>query len=484
MHTPWAIVWVISENTGIFYAFDRYQGGFTWDWVDQSLIRKDKNGKEYFDVINHSDGANTNDGLINAERIAQPELHEVKKVYQNYNVKDVDINTGLVIISNDNYFINTDDVYMKWELLENGKVIASGTEDKLNLQPQTKTSYKVNFDRNLVKKNGSEYFMNFYFLSKNATRWSPKDFEVAKEQISFGLNTFKPISETDIIANLTVNDATDLTIQGKNFSVVFDKANAALKNYVVNGNNIIAEPMLPSFWRVPTDNDLGGGENGYAHKWSKAGLDKLQVSNAVMQFTSVSDNEVKITASSVWNNISVNTVYTVYGNGLIEVDNTIRVPESLPPLARVGFKLALPNSFSDVTWYGKGPYESYQDRKESALVGLYNGKVKEQHFPYVMPSENGNKTEVRWAKLSSGNAELIISGEPFINFNVQDYSQEALNTSRTTHELKRGDKTYLHIDYKQMGVGGDDSWSPRVHKEFILNYPVYKYSFSLQGKGK
>lgn len=467
----------------LFYAFDRYQGGFTWDWVDQALIRKDKNGKEYFDVVNHSDGANANDGLINAERVAQPELQEVKKVHQNYNVKDVDINTGLVIISNDNYFINTDDVYMKWELTENGKIIASGIDDKLNIQPQSKTTYTVNFDKNLVKKDGSEYFMNFYFLAKRPTKWSSKDFELAKEQIPFPLNTFvlqtQDNEEKDI---LNITDEKDLVIKGNKFSVVFDKQTGALKNYTTKGINILAEPMLPSFWRVPTDNDMGGGEKGYGERWRKAGLDKLELNSAKIEYNTVNRNQVKVISTSIWNGISVKAIYTIYGNGSIDVDNTVQVPEKMAPLARVGFKLALPNSFSNVQWYGRGPQESYDDRKESALVGLYSGKVKDQHFPYVMPSETGNKTDVRWVKISSPTVDLLMSGKPFINFNVQDYSLEALNTSRTTHQLHRGDKTYLYIDYKQMGVGGDDSWSPRVHKEFVLDNPIYKYSFKLSVK--
>lgn len=467
----------------LFYAFERYQGGFTWDWVDQSLVRRDKSGKEYLDVINHSDGANTNDGLINSDRTPQPEMHEVKKVHQNFNVKDIDINTGLVNISNDNYFINTDDVYLKWELLENGNIIASGIKDSLHIQPQSKKPVTINFDRNLVKKKGSEYFMNFYFLSKKSTPWSAKDFEVAKEQISFGLNTFTEnyIDQT-AFHPLRSTDGNDLIIQGNNFSVTFNKNNGALTQYAYKNKNLLAEPLTPSFWRVPTDNDEGGGAGGYAARWRKAGLDNLQVKEASVKHTLIGTNIIKVTASSVWNNINVASVYTIYGNGLIEVENTIQVPEALPPLARVGMKLALPNSFSQVEWYGRGPFESYDDRKESAFIGKYNGLVKDQHFAYAMPSENGNKTDVRWLKLQSDNASLLISGAPFINFNVQDYSQKALNDSKTSHVLHRGDKTYLHIDYKQMGVGGDDSWSPRVHKEFLLNNSLYKFSFSLMAE--
>ena len=113
-------------------------------------------------------------------------------------------------------------------------------------------------------------------------------------------------------------------------------------------------------------------------------------------------------------------------------------------------------------------------------MGIHSSAVKDMHFPYVMPSENGNHTDTRWLKLLSGTTELYISAPKLFNFNVQDYSDDALNQSKETQELRRGDHTYLHIDEDQMGVGGDDSWSPRVHKEFLLNQPYYHYEFSIQ----
>lgn len=165
------------------------------------------------------------------------------------------------------------------------------------------------------------------------------------------------------------------------------------------------------------------------------------------------------------------------GDGRILVENRLLVPESIPPLARVGLRTALPNSFDAIEWYGRGPYESYEDRKESAFVGIYSGTVEEQHFPHVMPQENGNKTDVRWVKIMSDKGAVCFTGVPLINFNIQNYSDEALNESKNTHELIRGDKTYLHIDFRQMGLGGDDSWSPKVHREFLLNNYEYYFSF-------
>ncbi len=153
----------------------------------------------------------------------------------------------------------------------------------------------------------------------------------------------------------------------------------------------------------------------------------------------------------------------------------------MPPLARVGLQFAVPSSFTNLSWFGNGPFESYDDRKESAFAGVYNSTVAAQHFPFVMPQENGNKTDVRWVMVANNNNNaLLIKGWPLMNVNVQDYSQQALNDSKLSHYLYRGDKTYIHIDLKQMGLGGDDSWTPRVHPEYLLKDKQYNFTFSLK----
>lgn len=469
----------------LYNEFDRFQGGFTWDWVDQALRSKDKNGREYWNIINHSDGSNVNDGLINPDRTAQPEMHEMKKVYQYFNVKNIDINTGIISISNENFFTDASDVYLKWSLLENGKSIASGVINNLDIAPQEKQLLKIDFDRNLVK-HGNEYFMNISFHLKNATKWAEKDFEVAAEQLSFDINHFAtPKTNAGNVPPLTVTAGSGNTVEvkGNNFSVVFDKKIGGMTSLMYNGRQMLAEPMLPYLWRVPTDNDEGGGDRSYAARWRKAGLDKPTVKAVEITGTKIGDNRAEITikAKVTGAGIAYEAVYTIDGNGVIDVKNTFSVPENIPPLARVGVRMALPSDFNEIEWYGKGPFESYDDRKESAFVGLYSGKVADQHFDHVMPQENGNKTDVRWLSVkSSKNGTVKFSGAPTFNFNIQNYSDEALNESKTTHTLKRGDKTWLHIDYKQMGLGGDDSWSPRVHKEFLLNNPVYVYSFRIE----
>ena len=467
----------------LFATNERYQGGFTWDWKDQALRCKDKNGKEYWNIINHIDKANVNDGLVNATGVPQPEMHELKKVYQYFNVKDIDINTGLVLISNSNYFVNSDEVYLQWELIENGKPIANGVIKDLNIASQSQRALQIPFDTKLVQ-NGKEYFMNFRFKNKKATAWSSKDFEVAKEQLAFPNRVERELTKPSDKKLTFTDEATNFTVKGDDFTAVFSKKTGGLSQFTHKGKNLLSEAMVPSFWRVPTDNDEGGFEQSYASAWRKAGLKEAAVTATEMKATPIGETQVKIVAhnriETKAGNISQQVTYLINGDGRIDISTNVEVPASVPPLARVGMLLTLDKSFNKVEWYGKGPYETYADRKESAFVGIHSGAVKDMYFPYVMPSENGNHTDTRWLKLLSGTTELYISAPKLFNFNVQDYSDDALNQSKETQELRRGDHTYLHIDEAQMGVGGDDSWSPRVHKEFLLNQPYYHYEFSIQ----
>lgn len=470
----------------MFYMYDRMQGGFIWDWVDQALWSKDKTGKGYWNIVNYSDGANANDGLIDPDRISQPEIHEMKKMFQNYQVENIDVNEGMVSISNRNYFTSSKDVLLKWSLLENGIVVDQGEVTNFFLEAHQKKIYKIGFDKKLLKK-GNEYHLNFSFLSSKSMNGIDSGHEIAFEQIPLDLlPDAKKALSLERFAELSIKETNNaITIKGDNFSIVFDKKIGAISDFIHNGNAILSAPILANFWRVPTDNDEGGGKKSFAQRWRDAGLSEYTTVPIILDIANLSRKEIRLTAKNRLEfkigNIVHTAVYTVLANGQITVDNIFEVAKELPPLARVGVYTALPESFEQIEWFGRGPFESYEDRKKSALIGLYSGKVSEQYFHYVMPQENGNKTDVRWLKIQSAkHGTLQVTSSSNFNFNVQNYSDEALNQSKTSHELKRGNATWLHIDYKQMGVGGDDSWSPRVHQEYVLNNQVYSFSYTLQ----
>jgi beta-galactosidase len=474
-----------NKYWNVFYQYPRLQGGFTWDWMDQGLCLKDRDGKEYWEIINRSDGGNANDGLLNPDRTPQPELNEVKKVYQNFYVEPVDMNEGLVSVVNRNYFVSSQGIDLYWSLLENGRKISGGKADCPEIAPQSRTLLRIPFDQSLIKKR-NEYHLNFSFRTQEPSLWAERNYEIAAEQIALLYERDAPHRQDlgDYASLKIKTSASEITVSGDGFSVVFDKAKGALSRLVKDGKEILSEPLLPNFWRTPTDNDEGGGENAFAYRWRQAGLEDYVIESQTADIVALSPEKTAVILSNKLRfktgDIFQTAKYIVSVDGQIEVDHLFETGGHLPPLARVGLYTALPASFDAIEWFGRGPFENYADRKEAAFLGVYSGKVEDQHFPYTAPQENGNKTGARWLNIQSADGyTLKVIGLPVFGFNIQNYSDKALYESKTSRILPRGEKVYLHIDLKQMGLGGDSSWAPRVHKEFWPDNGSYVCRFVL-----
>ena len=464
----------------LFYKYPRLQGGFNWDWVDQGL-RSDGRGDGYWNIVNYIDGVNANDGLINPDRIPQPETHEFKKIMQNISVKDVD-GKGRLRISNLFFFTDLKDVKMDWELIRNGYPVSSGSVEDLDVNPRDSAELSLPLTADMLGRDG-EYYLNLVFRTKTDLPWAVKGFDIAKEQIL--MKAYKPvIPEVNVKGRpLQVTEGDIVTISGKEISIKVSKATGTIISYVFRGSELVTDPLQPCFWRVPTDNDEGGGSRSLAARWRKAGLDRYSVRVKALDFKAQDNGDVIMNVSSDLVFMGERTMdyrgsYTFRTDGSIVFSMDLGLSDGFPPLARVGMQFSMPASYDHIKWYGRGPFESYQDRKESAHVGLWSGSVADQYFPYVMHQENGNKTDVRWIKITDAAATgLKITGAPLMEVNVQNYSQDALNLAKPSKKLYRGDKTYINIDLKQMGLGGDDSWSPRVHEEYQLREKSYSFGF-------
>ncbi|HLP71366.1 MAG TPA: glycoside hydrolase family 2 TIM barrel-domain containing protein [Bacteroidales bacterium] len=466
----------------LFYKYPRLQGGFNWDWVDQGLRSKDYAGREYWNIVNYIDGANASDGLINPDRIPQPETNEFKKIIQNIRVRD--LKGGKLMITNLHFFRNLEDVSLNWEIIRDGITVQTGIVDQLNINPQDSAQTTLPISQDALKAEG-EYFLNLSFRTKNERPYAEKGYEIAKEQLSIsGKPGFEAASPAGYPLTVTKGDI--LVISGKEITIRIDSKTGAVVSYLFRGSQLISEPIVPCFWRVPTDNDEGGGNRGFAARWRKAGLDnyKMTVNSIVAEPAENGSVKMKVGCTLTFVSglsMNYNADYSFEPDGSIAFDLDLVLNGDFPPLARVGMQFAMPVHYDHIKWYGRGPFESYQDRKESAHVGLYSGAVADQHFAYVMPQENGNKSDVRWLRIfDKASTGIKITSAPLMYVNVQDYSQEALNQSKTSHSLYRGNLTYVHIDLKQMGLGGDDSWSPRVHEEYQLKEKSYKFGFRIE----
>ncbi|PWJ60055.1 beta-galactosidase [Dyadobacter jejuensis] len=467
------------------------QGGFIWDWVDQGLRLKDANGNYYWDYFNTIDGANAGDGLVNPDRQPQPELQEVKKVYQYIRLeapKKLGENSQQVVVKNGYDFENLSRYAGKWTLLESGKTIESGTLPDLTVLPHQSKSIEVPFKTPEHPKPGAEYHLTVSFEQKDSSAYAPKGHVVAWEQFEVDLPT--PTKKSRSIAGspplkLTQINNNLLQISGEDFSVLFDRAKGGLTSFKNNLQEMLKEPLVANFWRVPTDNDLGGTEKSYASQWQKAGLDQLKLTGVTYQVSKINTQAVRVLFKNTFGNpdrqIKVNTLYTVYATGDVHVLNQYELEGQWPALPRVGQQMTMPSYFDNMSWFGRGPHESYADRKLGASLGIYSGTIAAQHFPYISPQENGNKTDVRWASFTNEHGlGLLVTADSLLNLTAHDYSaEELIAAKKRTAVLSRNSGTYLHLDLAQMGLGGDDSWSPRVHEAFLLTQKQYQYGFRL-----
>lgn len=468
--------------------YPRLQGAFIWDWVDQGLYVK-KNGIDYIDHINYIDGANAGDGLVNPDRLPQPEINEVKHVYQYIKLAQKDTllpNNQSIAIKNGYDFLSLQPFKLVWKLLQNGKVVQQGENNNLNALAGAAQNIPVLYNVSDAVP-GAEYFLNLSVQLKESTAWAQAGHEVAFEQLAIKTPVSnKPLVATAGAVKVGLVRGGGIKLTGPNFSIIFDRKAVGINSFLYKNKELMASPLQVNFWRVPTDNDEGGGAAGFAARWRAAGLDSLRRLGGDLRVEPVSASVARVHTQATWvgkkgGNLIVKTTYTVFASGDVAVKNTITASANLPPLPKVGMQMELPADFQNVRWYGRGPFESYWDRKSAALVGQYASTVAEQHFPYIMAQENGNHTDVRWVALSQTDGTgLLAIGAHTLNFSAHNYTDAALLAAKSSQQIATGGNVTLHLDHQLMGLGGDDSWTPRTHPEYLLTAREYEYSFRLK----
>jgi beta-galactosidase len=280
-------------------------------------------------------------------------------------------------------------------------------------------------------------------------------------------------------------DQSFVTIAGERFTLRFNKPKGVISSFQYKKKEIIIDGLVPNFWRAPTDNDIGNGMQDRCDVWKEAGKNQKTISLTTKR---VDDWTVRV---EVFSTIPVDdckfqTIYTIYGSGDVFVENKMTsVNPDLPELPRFGMTMTLPGEFKNISWFGRGPHESYWDRKRGAAIDIYSGTVWAQYHPYVRPQETGNKTDVRWIALSNHEGlGLLAVGLPLLYASAYHFKMDELEyvegVNRHFNEIKPRNVVSFNLDYKQMGVGGDNSWGALVHPEYTLPAKEYSYSFRLR----
>jgi len=289
-----------------------------------------------------------------------------------------------------------------------------------------------------------------------------------------------PAISLETMPTLTVEENTgSILVKGQDFVLTFDKAAGALAGWNYRKTELIASPLVPNFWRAPTDNDNGNNMPNRCGIWKNAGP-KRTVSDVAVKQLCPQAVRITVNCRPAAGDTALQTVYTVYGSGDVLMDNTLTCGANLPELPRIGMQMEMPGQFSTMTWYGRGPQESYWDRNTGYAVGLYRQDIYKPDHIYVRPQENGNKTDVRWAAWTSKKGiGLLAVGQPLIYASAWPYTMADLEKARHRHEPAFRDTITVNIDYKQTGVAGDNSWGARPHRQYTLWPQTYQWQVRL-----
>ncbi|MBN1271045.1 MAG: DUF4981 domain-containing protein [Candidatus Aminicenantes bacterium] len=468
------------------------QGGSIWDWVDQGLRKKSPDGREFWayggDFGDHpNDGNFCINGLVFPDRKIPPKLWEVKKVYQNIAVEADDAAEGKLIVHNKYFFTPLDEFEADWSVSEDGMVIQEGRLSLPSAGPGERKMLMVPFEKPRINP-GSEYQLQIRFYLKRDTLWAEKGHVVAWEELFLPFEVPQaPEMGTNDLPPLEVMDSDGKVIMtGKNFRVVFSRQTGALEEMEYGNRKIIGKfiegldgPVL-NIWRAPTDNDK------YLRRyWEKAGLDVLQRERTELAVEKMSEGIVKVRTHLVWKGNETcgfdhKTVYTIFGNGIIGVDNDVVPFGDLPILPRIGVRMAVEGDLENFTWYGRGPHENYPDRCEGAALGLYKGTVSGQLVPYVRPQETGNKTDVRWAALTDtkGFGLLVTCGESY-SVSALHVTAKDLDRAEHIHELNPRQGIVFCLDAKHLGLG-NGSCGPGVLDKYAVRSEAVSFFYSLR----
>ncbi|MBQ6806969.1 MAG: DUF4981 domain-containing protein [Lachnospiraceae bacterium] len=476
-----------KENSG-------YQGGFIWDYIDQSIYKKDRYGEEFQayggDFYDRPSDYNfSGNGIVyGGDRSPSPKMQEVKYDYQNITVA---VSEKEFEVWNKNLFVNTNTFDARAILLRDGVEIATKAID-IGVAPESRASFKLPFE---IPETAGEYAVTVSFHLKEDTLWAKAGHEVAFGQAVVAV-VRKTEKQSEKNASYTViRGKNNIGVRGEEFEALFS-VNTGLSSYKYAGKELLEQIPKPNFWRAPIDNDEGNNMMGRYAQWKIAslyltakGIGKkrealggTQYDNPIVteekdhvvityryRFQTTPDGECKV-------------IYRVYGDGRIQTTLSYDPVKELGDMPEFGMIFKFHADYDHVEWYGNGPEETYEDRKEGAKLGVYKNLVKDNIAKYMVPQECGNKTGVRYAKLTDRKGRGILFTGDKMNFSALPYTPHEMENARHPFELPKVHYSVVRVSKQQMGVGGDDSWGALVHPEYLIDVKQnLEFTFTFRG---
>jgi beta-galactosidase len=513
----------LQDYWDVIERYPALQGGFIWEWADQGLLYTNDKGLRY-KAYGHdyhpdlpTDGCFINKGLVDGLRQPVPHYWEAKKVYQPFEIRKAGAD-DVYTIKNKYAFSDLSHFNLHWELTSNGQVVRSGDLPAPAVAPGQSATFQLPVAPFL--SGPGEFLIKIAARTNRPLPLLPTGFEAGFEQFALenaGVPSFEAAGKgwpLVLEKNLTRTDETGRTRNIARISsppgpaagvsrmrIEFDAQTGDLLTYVYNGVTLLTAGPRPNFWRAPTDNDLGNKMHQWANVWQDAGHQRVLEQFFTTQIDSSTVNVIaRYRLPAVQAALELH--YRIFGDGTMHVSYHYQpdAGQNRPKMPRVGVALTLPDEFQFVEWYGRGPHESYQDRKTSAAIGLYKGRVWDQFYAYTRPQESGNKCDVRRMRLineAGAGLEMHMDGEP-LSCSAWPFAQDDLdfeagkggeqsasglvpNVSKHGADVFPRDFITWNIDLQQMGVGGDNSWGAPVHEQYTIRADIpHAYAFWLK----
>ncbi|NHM30717.1 glycoside hydrolase family 2 TIM barrel-domain containing protein [Neobacillus terrae] len=458
----------MKKYTNLEDKYPMYQGGFIWDYIDQSIMKKDRYGKEFlayggdFEDRPTDYGFCTN-GIVYANRKLSPKMQEVKFLYQN--LKLVPDQNG-VTISNQNLFNDNSDYILEYALNLEGQELYRNKAE-VNVSPLSDGRAEFNWPENITLSPG-EYSIQVSYKLKENKIWADKGYEIAFGQYVFEVEALEeatlPEGEIEV-----VHGDVNIGVHGRDFSIMFSRQMASLTSINYSGKELISYPPMPLFWRATTDNDRGFLQGYDSGVWLAASLARKCVEVEVTE--EKGSATIGFTYKfSINSDIKAKILYAVYADGSIRVKSVYKGAENLPQIPTFALSFKVPAEYNQLEWYAMGPEENYVDRKNGARLGVFKNTVTDNLSDYIMPQESGNRTGVRRVNLTDkkGKGIRISSVSQPLKCNFSPYTAMELENAQHLYELPNVHYTVVTVAGKQMGVGGDDSWGAPVHDEYLI----------------
>lgn len=448
-----------------------YQGGFLWDYIDQSIRKKNRYG-EVFQAYGGDFGERPTDynfsgnGIVyGGEREESPKMPSVKYNYQGIDVRFTD---DAVCIKNKNLFLNTSAYQCTVKLEQEGELLACARLET-DVEPLSEKTYPLPVERAVRP---GEYVVTVSFTLREDTLWARAGHEVAFGQTSYEIEKEE---ERHTGKFRVIHGKLNTGVQGEHFNVLFSNLNGGLASYRYGGKEMIEKIPMPNFWRAPTDNDTGNQMPQRYAQWKTASLYLTHKS-----FGTFSEREPQVTETA--ESVSVTfcygmptipqtecfLTYQVYGDGAVQVKLSYDPVKELGDMPEFGVMFRLSADYDHVKWYGYGPQETYADRLQGAKLGIFENQVKDNLAKYLVPQECGSKMGVRWAEVTDYRGRGMKFWGKDLMFSALPYTPHELENAGHAYELPDVHYTTVRVAKAQMGVGGDDSWGARTHPEFLL----------------